>query len=410
MRATRSFVVSVALTLLMVPGLALGAGDRTGVTRDTITVGMFGFYTGAGSFYGTGARDGAMMVINEVNAAGGVHGRTVKVIVEDDRSTPAGSIAAARKLLHNDKVFALINQGGSNPFVATLPILKESNVPVFVQIPSSPKVTRPFHKTIFRAASFNDQLQGWLLADFVMQHLKPARVGILNQSDDYGKVGAQYVIERLQAQHKVTPVAVVEHDRDATDLSAQVLKLREAKPDVVILYTYLRPGAIYLRQAKELGLSAKTVGSVASGQRVTVSLAGEYAEGAMFLTYIPVIEESDDPRMVAFTKKWKAAYPNVIDPGRPGLPDIIGYVATRLFVKAIEAAGPDLTREGLVAALEKTRGFSHDGLMMSISFTPTNHDGMSEATFFQITGKKRQLMNVVVGGRKVLDEIVNMKP
>lgn len=409
MKAVKTIVVSLALLLLVIPPPAFGA-DRTGVTKDTITLGMFGFYTGAGSFYGTGARDGAMMAINDVNAAGGIHGRKIKVVVEDDRSTPAGSIAAARKLIHNDKVFALINQGGSNPFVATLPILKESNVPVFVEIPSSPKVTRPLHKTIFRAASFNDQLQGWLIADFVMQHLKPARVGLLLQSDDYGKVGAQYVVERLRAQYKTTPVAVVEHDRDATDLSAQVLKLKEAKPDVVILYTYLRPGAIYLRQAKELGLGARTVGSVASGQRVTVNLAGEYAEGAMFFTYIPLLEEGDDARMVAFTKKWKAAYPNVIDPGRPGLPDIIGYSTTRLFLKAIETAGTDPTREGLLEALENVRDYVYDNLMMPISFTPTNHDGMSQATFFQITGKKRQMMNVTVGGRKVLDEIVNLKP
>lgn len=393
----------------LIPG-APDAADRTGVTKDTITIGMFGFYTGAGSTYGTGARDGAMMAINEANAAGGIHGRKLKVLVEDDRSTPAGSIAAARKLIHSDKVFALINQGGSNPFVATLPLLKETNVPVFCEMPSSPKVTRPLHKTIFRAGSFNDQLQGWLIADFVMQHLKPARVAVLAQSDDYGKIGAQYVTERLRTQHKTTPVAVVEHDRDATDLSAQVLKLKEAKADAVILYTYLRPAAIYMRQARELGVTAKIVGSVGAGQRVTVSLAGDDAEGAMFFTYLPILEESDDPRMVAFAKKWKAAYPNVIDPGRPGLPDILGYVATKLFIQGLQAAGPDLTREGFVEALETTREFSQDGLMMPISFTGSNHDGMSQGTFFVIKGKQRYMTGVTVGGRKVLDEIVGMKP
>ncbi len=408
MKHAKRFLVLPVLIWLAVPGLA-SAADRTGVTADTITIGMFGFYTGAGSFYGTGARDGAMLAINEINAAGGVHGRKLKVIIEDDRSTPAGSIAAARKLIYSDKVFALINQGGSNPLVATLPILKESNVPVLGQMPSSPKVTRPFHRTIFRAASFNDQLQGWLIADFVMQHLKPSRVAILAQSDEYGKVGAQYVIERLQAQYKVAPVAVVEHDRDATDLSAQVLKLKEAKPEVVILYTYLRPGAIYLRQAKELGLGAQVVGSVAAGQRVTVSLAGENAEGAMFFTYLPILEESDNPAMVAFMKKWKAAYPSVIDPGRPALPDILGYVATRLFAKALEATGKDLTREGFIEALENVREFSQDGLMMPITFTSTNHDGMSQATFFVIKGQQRQMTGVVVGGRKLLDEINAMK-
>ncbi len=404
MRAKTSVLLLAVLVLALSTPAA--AADRTGVTADTITIGMFGFYTGAGSSYGTGARDGAMIAINEVNAAGGVHGRKIKVIVEDDRSTPAGSIAAARKLIHNDKVFALINQGGSNPMVATLPLLKESNVPLMAQMPSSPKVTRPLHRTIFRAASFNDQLQGWLIADFVMQHVKPnGRIAILAQSDEYGKVGAQYVVERLQGQYKVAPVAVVEHDRDATDLSAQVLKLKDAKPDVVILYTYLRPGAIYLRQAKELGLTAQAVGSVGAGQRVTVSLAGENAEGAMFFTYLPILEESDHPAMVAFTKKWKAAYPRVIDPGRPGLPDILGYVATRLFIKGLEQAGKDLTREGFVETLETTRDFSHEGLMMPITFTATNHDGMSQATFFVIKGKQRHMTGVTVGTRKLLDEI-----
>ncbi len=148
-------VALLSLLLFVVVSVAFGA-DRTGVTKDSITIGMFGFYTGAGSFYGSGARDGAMMVIDEINAAGGIHGRKIKVIVEDDRSTPAGSIAAARKLIYNDKVFALINQGGSNPFVATLPILKESNVPVFVQIPSSPKVTRPSTICAVRATMNSD--------------------------------------------------------------------------------------------------------------------------------------------------------------------------------------------------------------------------------------------------------------
>ncbi len=402
--------ISLASALIVLALVAAAAAaDRTGVTNDTITIGMFGFYTGAGSTYGTGARDGAMMAINEVNAAGGIHGRKIKILVEDDRSTPAGSIAAARKLIYSDRVFALINQGGSNQFVATLPLLKEANVPVFCEMPSTPKATRPFQRSIFRAGSFNDQLQGWLLADFVMQHLKAARVAVLAQADDYGKVGAQYVIERLQTQYKMTPVAVVEHDRDATDLSAQVLKLKEAKPDVVVLYTYLRPAAIYMRQARELQLKAKVVGSVGAGQRVTVSLAGDDAEGAMFFTYLPILEESDDPRMVAFIKKWKGAYPNVIDPGRPGLPDILGYVASRLFIKSLAAAGTDLTREGFVEALENAREFTQDGLMMPITFTATNHDGMSEGTFFVIKGKRRQMTGIVVGGRKVLDEIVGLK-
>jgi branched-chain amino acid transport system substrate-binding protein len=395
--------------LLCISLLASGAAWAVeGVTTDKIKIGFFGFLTGPGSAYGLAGRDGLLVALDEINAAGGVHGRKLEIVMEDDFSTPAGSIAAVKKLIAKDKVFALVAMGGSNPFVATLPYLIEAKIPVVGMMPSSPKMCKPFSKYIFRATCTNDQLVGYAMADFAMEHLKPKTVAICNQSDEYGKMGSSYVITRLRDKWKLKPIIQVEYDRAATDVSSQVLKLKEHNPEVTFVFAYTKLGGMTARQAHELGLKTQFVGSTAAGSYLPfLEIAGEGGVGFTSASILPVLIESDNPGMVDFLKKLEKKSPGRLSNIQGAEP--YGYHGLKVFAEGLKLAGKDLTRDKFIQGLEKVKNFKTP-VYYQTTFSPTMHDGVNIIKFLVILkNQKRILLDPVIGGTDLMKEVLESK-
>ena len=263
----RVITAALALTLvtLTLAGPA-GAQRAPGVTDDTITIGILGSLTGPAAIWGSGNLVAGTMYFNKVNEAGGVHGRKIKWIVEDDGSAPPKGIAAFKKLV-SDNVFAVFGPSTSAVVAAARPTIDASGVPAFISIPSTPRATDPFAKNVFRTGPLNDTLQGYLIADFVVRELKAKRIALLSQSDEYGQRGAESVLKRLKDTHSMAPVAHEVFNVSDTDFTAQVLKVRDAKADTLIVYSYIAPSSIIVRQSKQLGVEAKIIGSNATSSR-----------------------------------------------------------------------------------------------------------------------------------------------
>jgi len=400
------FVVAlVSSVMLFWSGMALAV---EGVTKDKIKIGVYGFLTGAGSAYGLAGRDGLLIALDEINNAGGVHGRKLEIIFEDDFSTPAGSIAAVKKLLVKEKVFALVAMGGSNPFVASIPYLVEAKIPVVGMMPSSPKMCKPFNKYIFRATCTNDQLGGYAMADFAMQFLKPKTVAVCNQSDEYGRMGASYVIIRLRDKWNVKPLIQVEYDRAATDVSSQILKLKELNPEVTFVFAYTKLGGMTARQAHELGLKTQFVGSTAAGSYLPfLEIAGEGGSGFISASILPVLIESDDPGMAEFLKKLEKKFPSRIGNIQGAEP--YGYHGLKVFAEGLKLAGKDLTREKFIQGLEKIKNFKTP-VYYPTTFSPTLHDGVNMVKFLMILkNQKRILLEPNIGGTQLMKEVLESK-
>jgi branched-chain amino acid transport system substrate-binding protein len=394
--AQRLTAVTVALALGVVAFVPASQAQRVaGVTDDSITIGILGSLTGPAAIWGSGNLVAGTMYFNKVNEAGGVHGRKIKWVTEDDGSSPPKGIAAVKKL-QGENIFAIFGPAASAVVAAARPALDASGIPVFISIPSTPRATDPFAKNVFRTGPLNDTLQGYLLADFMVGQLKAKRVALLAQSDEYGQRGADSVVKRLKEKHATAPVAHEVFNVSDTDFTAQVLKVRDAKADALIVYGYIAPSSTIVRQAKQLGVEAKIIGSNATSSRLYPQVVGEAAVGVLNVITVADLPESSSPVIAKFREELERANPSLVPQGRPDLADLLGYGGAMTFVEALKRAGRDLTRDKFIAALETLKGFE-TGFSLPTTFTATDHEGQKAARILEIQpGGKRKLLDVIL--------------
>jgi branched-chain amino acid transport system substrate-binding protein len=321
-----------------------------------------------------------VLAFEEANAAGGVNGRKLEWTIEDDETSAPKAIAAFKKL--GDGVFAIFGPAASAISAAMVPAMRQSEIPIFLSVPSTPAVTEPMVKNVFRTGPLNDRLQGIAVADYALTKLRGQRIAVIRQSDEYGRRGGDSVIDRMK-QEKITPVAEEEFGAADTDFTSQLLKIRGTNPDVLIVYGYPSPSAIITRQARQLGLSAKILGSNATSSRRYPEIVGQSAVGIENVITLELLPESNDPLAVAFRKKFTERHPDLAKQDRPDLGDVLGYGGALTFLEGLKRAGPDLTRAKFIAALESIQNFS-TGLTMPTSFSATSHEGNKAARIVQI--------------------------
>ena len=389
-----------AWVVLLVAVLALSAPAAAqrgtpGVTDDSITIGILGSLTGPAAIWGSGNLVAGTMYFNKVNEAGGVHGRKIKWIVEDDGTSPPKGITAYKKL-QNENIFAIFGPSTSAVVAALRPTMDASGVPTFISIPSTPRATDPFAKNVFRTGPLNDTLQGYLIADFVVTELKSKKIALMSQSDEYGQRGADSLMKRLKEKHGMALVAHEVFNVSDTDFTSQVLRARDARPDTVIIYSYIAPSSTIVRQAKQLGIEAKILGSNATSSRLYPQVVGESAAGVLNVITVADLPEANSPVIAKFREEFERANPSLVPQGRPDLADLLGYGGAIAFVEGLKRAGRDLTREKFIAALETLRGFE-TGFTLPTTFTSTDHEGNKAARILEILpGGKRRLLDVIL--------------
>jgi len=165
---------------------------------------------------------------------------------------------------------------------------------------------------------------------------------------------------------------------------------------VLVVYGYPSPPAIIIRQAKQLGLAAKIVGSNATSSRKYPQIVGEAAAGTQNVITVAALPESGDPKMKAFRERFEKRYPDLVKQDRPDLGDVLGYGGALTFLEGLKRAGPDLTREKFIAALESLNSFE-TGLTLPTTFSATSHEGNNSARIVEIQPDlSRKLLPVVI--------------
>ncbi len=367
--------VSIVAALL---AAAIGHGGpalgQQGVTGDTILIGAFGPITGPAASIGLGGRDGMNLAVKEINEAGGIHGRKLKVVFEDDAHSPSRALAAAKKLVDQDRVFLLFSVAGSNSTIGVIDFVKERRIPMYVSIASAPQVTRPFSRYLFRGGTTESARYGEVYSEFVTQGLKAKRIAILAGRDEYPKNEADAVVGHLKSWYGLEPVVRVEFGVGDKDFTPQLLEIRRADPDVIMIFGHAAEGAIILRQARELGLRQPIFGGGAMVDPAIPANARQAAEGFMGVWLTPLYFTSKHPDMVKFREAYRAAYPNQPQ-GRPNLFDLLAYADAHVVAEGLRRAGRDLTVDRFIAALEGLRGYRVSMVATPRTFTAEHHVG-----------------------------------
>jgi branched-chain amino acid transport system substrate-binding protein len=333
----------VALLVLAAAGPALA---QQGVTDAEILLGCSNSFSGPLAFTGEQAtKFGVDLYVKVVNDAGGIHGRKVRTVYYDDGYKPQEAVANTRKLVEQDRIFAVIAPQGTPPVVATMPYLEENKVPLLFPFQGSP-VTRG-RRYVFSGMTLYDR-QSRMMIDYLAGPRKYATFGVLYQDDEYGK-SFLTAFEKDLGRHNLKIAAAEPVKRGVTDVSAQIAKLQAARPQVTFLVLTPPAGAQALKERQKIGWTETVM--VSSGPLTDeryLALAGDAAEGVEGLSLWPDPVSSDLPGV----KAYRAAMQKYFPKNEPNRYSLSGYVAAMLFTEGARRAGRSLTREGLITALE----------------------------------------------------------
>ena len=366
------------LAVMMAVGVTAAAVP--GITDNQVVVGAFQDQSGAAAVVGINMRKGMEAYFNWVNAQGGVNGRKIKFIVEDDGFQAARAIAATRKLVEQDKVFALVGTLGTPGVAATIDYIMEKQIPSIYQGSGISALAFPPKKYIFPVQP-NFISEGRIVATYVVENLKMKKVAVACEQTDIGTEGLRGVREQL-AMYKMEPVEVVNFGAADVDFSSQILKLMRAKPDAVIIYSTLKPAAGFLKQAKVMGLDAQFLTTYVNADPIQMpALAGDACVGLIAPGWVPVL--GNDVDSVRYLEIYQATYPKEM----PSAFAAAGFIAGEVFCEGLKRAGKSPTREGLIAAMESLRDW--DGIMAKgISYTPEFRSGKASMYFMRFAKPK----------------------
>ncbi len=368
----------LAPLLLSITGLLLltGCGPKNGAEPDTIKIGNYAAITGKDGTFGDSSTKATRLAIDEINAAGGVLGKQIQLVVEDTQSKPGEAATVAKKLITRDRVVALIGEVTSSRSLEGAGVAQAFKTPMLTPSATNPAVTAT-GDYIFRAC-FIDPFQGAVLATFAKDKLNVRRAALLTSTSSAYSTGLGDVFReqfRRDGGEIVSDQKFAEGDKD---FKAQLTAIKASNPEVLFVPAYYTEVALIARQARELGITVPLLGGDGWEAPELLEIAGDAMEGCYYSTHYSA--ESPDPKIQAFVKKYRDRFDNRTPDGMAAL----GYDAAYIMVDAIRRAG-STEPEKIRAALAATQAF--DGVTGRIDMDKDRNASKPAAILTIINGK-----------------------
>ena len=279
MRSIFGKLAIVLVTSLIATASVIAADDE-------ILIGYHGPMTGPASWVGLGGRDGALLAISEINAAGGVNGRKIKMISYDDAGKPSEAEAVAKKMIESDKVFAILGGGISSVAIVVGEEAHRAKVPFFNGTGSSPRIMDAQSRWVFTGASIDVRDSAQNEATFIGEYLKVKKIAVLNGADENSQSLADTVIKIIKEKYGVEILTQQKYNPGDTDFSSQLLAIKQANPEYIVMFGFYVEAARAIRQARELGIKTPIKGDASMMNRGFLTVAGPAAEGVI-VAYVP---------------------------------------------------------------------------------------------------------------------------
>jgi branched-chain amino acid transport system substrate-binding protein len=362
-----------------------GSGDASGGSSgDTIRIGEFASLTGKEATFGTSSHRGTLLAIKEINAAGGVLGKPLQLIHEDNRSLQGESATIAKKLITRDKVVALLGEVASGRSLEVAPIAQQYKIPMITPSSTNPQVTRS-GDYVFRVC-FTDPFQGRLLANFARNSLNAKRVAILSDVSQAYSVGLAQFFRESWLAGGGSIVADEKYNGGEKDFRAQLTTLKAANPDAIMVPGYYTDVGLIVAQARQLGIKVPLFGGDGWEAPELIEIAGaEALEGTYYSTHFS--PESTEPLSQQFVEAYKAEYGGQV----PDAMAALGYDAVRVLADAIERAGTT-DSQALRDALAATRDIAG---ATGLTTLDENRDATKPAVIITVRDGKFQYVETI---------------
>jgi ABC-type branched-subunit amino acid transport system substrate-binding protein len=376
----------LALALAMVFVISACGGDDEvvpGVTDDEILLGTHTSLTGPIAVYSqiSNTTKAYFDYINETK--GGINGRKIKFILEDDAYSPPKTVDLIRKLVEQDKVFAIMSGLGTPTHLQVVDYLKERGVPdLFVASGAIEWVKDPAARPNIFGSLPHYVGEGTILGQYIAENFAGQKLGLMRQNDDFGGDGIDGI--RRGVGDALEIVGEETHEAVDADLNAQVDRLNAAGADVIAIWATPRQFSTAIKHARlDLNWDVPFVLSTVSGNEFSIALSGpEVLEGTVSVTYIRQGWEVDHPGVAKHVEiiRQYAGMENASNL------TLYGQYLGELMEQALILAGKDLTREGLIKAVESIKDFTCSMCLVSVTMSSSDHDPMQGAYLMRAEG------------------------
>ncbi len=374
--------LTLAASLLI--GAAAGA-QEPGITDKAIKIGIFGPLSGPNMAYGFDVVNAAKMYYDKINKEGGIHGRKIEYVVEDDRCNANDLVAAVKKLVEQENVFMLNGGSCSAAVVAAKDYVVRNEVPYLMLNASGDGALFPPTDYIFGAYSISQYAVGGAMVEFAAKQFGAKNVAYINHDDAYGAWNLEG--SKKDAEVNGVKLSVESINPGINDVTAPFLKVRAANPDAILLVTYARPAALLIKKAAEMGFNKPIILSV-TGTASLNQLAENVGKDALknFYTQEVMVDSPGGAKLKPIYDMYKAAYPDLAaKPDHPQTYMPYGIPPAMSLVKALQDAGPNPTREKVLAAL-KTQDFDSGVMAGRMQFGPEQRAANRSTIFIKYDG------------------------
>jgi branched-chain amino acid transport system substrate-binding protein len=371
MKAARFLLVLVALiACAVVPAFA----------ADTIKVGAILAVTGPASFLGAPEAKTLEMLVEDANKKGGSNGKKIELIVKDSGGSPEKAISFAKQLIEEEKVFAIIGPSTSGETMAIKNIAEE-NKTILLSLAAAEVIVNPVAVHVFKVAPKDS-----LAVEMIFNQMKKmgiSKIGVLSSNTGFGKAGKEQA-EKLAPAHGIQILLSEVYDKAATDLTAEVTKLKAAGVEAVLNWSIEPAQSICVKNVRQIGMKVPIFQSHGFANILYCRAAGDAAEGVMFPASRIVVadqlpaKDPQKPVVMAFKKEYETRY-------KEDVSTFAGhsYDAFKILERAIREAGAN--REKVRSTIEKMKGFV--GTAGIFNFSPTDHNGLDISAFEMLTVK-----------------------
>ena len=365
-----------ACSLLAVLLTAPGHAADIGVTDKEILVGQFAAQTGPAAELGKRMQLGMLAHFTAVNAAGGINGRTIRLVSRDDGYEPEKAAAAVKALIEEDKVFALVGSVGTPTTLAAVPAINAVGIPLIGPFTGAQALREPLNRNIFHVrASYFDETER------IVQHLSTLgikKIAVFYQNDSYGKAGLEGVTRAL-TKRSLKPAAAVTVERNSVDVTAAWAELAKAAPEAVVQISAYKSCAALIKLARSKGYGGQFFNVSFVGSTALSAELGDAGAGVTISQVVPFPYTPSSEIVREYQQRMTEAGNKDFD-----FSSMEGFLAAKVFVEGLRRAGKALTRASLVSGLESMRDVNMGGFM--VNYSPANHEA-SHYTDLTIIGR-----------------------
>ena len=271
------------LATVMSASLFIGCGSSSS-DSEVIKIGGIGPLTGSASTYGISVKEGASLLEKEINDAGGINGKKIEFIFEDDGATPDGAMQAFNKLVDKDNVVAILGGVTSGATLAIAKNSTERQIPMITPTGTEPSITNEGGEYMFRGC-FIDSFQGEILAKYTKDNLNKKTAAVLyNAGSDYS-IGIAKAYKETLEKNGGTVVEYLSYNDGDTDFKAQLTKIKSSNPDVIVLPDYYNVVGLIAKQARDISISSQLLGGDGWESEELVNIGGDAIDGAIYINH-----------------------------------------------------------------------------------------------------------------------------